>query len=136
MWIEQLAGLESEQVIRLQAAGVRSCRQLLRASRQQDSFLALVKSTGLPVETLQNLVLRAELSQIRGIGPTNLAHLLQVGVDSLPLLAAQEPEPLQSQLQQVLARPPNLAVIEDWILQAWRRWGGRTKSQRPPYPAP
>lgn len=136
MWVEQLPGLESEHIVRLRAAGVRSCRQLLHASRQQETFLRLAESTGLPLETLQTLVHQAELSQIRGIGPTNLSHLQKAGVDSLRLLADQEPEPLRSRLQQVLARPPNLAVIEDWILQARRRQGRRTKDRYPPYPRP
>jgi hypothetical protein len=47
-----------------------------------------------------------------------LNRLFEVGVDSLAALATREPGALQAELQQVTARPPNLAVIEHWILQA------------------
>ena len=67
------------------------------------------------------VVRRAEISQIRGIGITTLAHLFEVGIDSLDKLATRKPETLRADLQRVTPRPPNLAVIEDWIVQAGQR---------------
>jgi len=118
MRVEQLPGLKTEALARLQAAGIISCRQLLRASQRQAQLLSLARTTELPLETLCSLVHRAELSQIRGIGPTTLAHLFEVGVVSLATLADQEPETLQAGLRQVTDRPPNLAVLEHWVFQA------------------
>ncbi|MFC2037329.1 DUF4332 domain-containing protein [Chloroflexota bacterium] len=126
MQLEQLPGVGIEQLTRMQAAGIGSCRQLLRAGQKRGKLSHLAKTTGLPHEEIRSLVQAAELSQIRGIGPTTLAHLWEVGVDSLENLAGQEPEPLQMQLQQVAARSPNLAVIENWILQARQQKGRRT----------
>jgi hypothetical protein len=122
MQIGELLGLDSEEISWLQAAGIRNCRQLLRASQRPEQFLALARSTTLPPETLHRAVGQAELSQIRGIGPTTLAHLVAVEVDGLEGLAEQEPQQLQARLQQVAVRPPNLALIESWIQQAqWLR---------------
>lgn len=126
MQIEQLPGLEADHVSQLRAIGIHSCRQLLRASRRQGAFAGLSKATELSPETLQSVVRKVELCQIRGIGPTTLAQLWEIGVDSLEALANREPTEVQAQLCQVTARPPNLAVIEDWILQARRRKGRRT----------
>jgi predicted RecB family nuclease len=123
MRVEQLPGMEAEQTTRLQAAGINSCRQLLRASQRQDQLLSLSKATGLSPKALEGIVRRAELSQIRGIGTATLAQLYEVGVHSLEALAAREPETLRTDLQRVTARPPNLAVIEDWIQQARRKSG-------------
>jgi CheY-like chemotaxis protein len=93
-------------------------------------MLALSKSSGLCLETLQSVVCKAELGLVRGVGPVTLARLCEAGVDSVAQLAAQEPQMLQLLLRQNGARPPNLALIEDWILQARRHsWRGeRTRA--------
>jgi nucleotidyltransferase/DNA polymerase involved in DNA repair len=125
MRVEELPGLETEQIARLRAAGISNCRQLVRASQRQERFQNLVSATKLPLETLHTLVQRAELCWVRGVGPATLVHLHEAGVDSLVTLASQEPNTLQAKLQEVTPRPPNLAVIEDWILQARRQNGRR-----------
>ena len=130
MQLAQLPGLNTEQILQLQAAGVSTCRQLLRASKRQERLQLLARAADLPAETLGALVQQAELSQIRGVGPTTLAHLLAAGVDSLAALAGQEPEALQAKIQQATTRPPNLAVIENWILQA-RQLDGRQPESEP-----
>jgi predicted RecB family nuclease len=120
MKITSLPGLNPEQIARLQAAGIGTCQQLLRTSRREERYQALLRSTGLPPETLVDIKQRAELSQIRGIGPAALALLLDAGVKSVDELAAQEPESIQHSLRAATGHPPNLAVIENWILQARR----------------
>ena len=123
MRVEQLPHMEAEQITRLRAAGINNCRQLLRAWQRPERFQRLAIATGLSQDTLKDVVQRAEVSQIRGVGTTTLAHLFAVGIDSLGALAARTPESLREDLQRVCARPPNLAVIEDWILQAGQRAG-------------
>jgi hypothetical protein len=118
MRVEQLPHMEDDQIARLQAAGINNCRQLLRAGQRRERLLSLAGATGLSPKNLESIVRRAELSQIRGIGTTTLTQLSAVGVDSLEALAVREPEVLRTELHQVTARPPNLAVIEDWIVQA------------------
>lgn len=120
MKISLLPGLNPDQIVRLQAAGISTCHQLLRASRRDEQFQALLRATGLPPETLVDIKQRAELSQIRGIGPAVLARLLDAGVTSVDELAAHEPEAIQYSLRATTEHPPNLAVIESWILQARR----------------
>jgi nucleotidyltransferase/DNA polymerase involved in DNA repair len=131
MRLAELPGLEAEQLTQLQAAGIGNCQQLLRATKRQDRLLTLARAADLSPEALRSVVHRAELSQIRGVGPTTLAHLFAVGVDSLAALTSQGPEALQAQLHRRIARPPNLAVIEDWILQARRLSGHRSELVAP-----
>jgi nucleotidyltransferase/DNA polymerase involved in DNA repair len=123
MRVEQLPHMEAEQIRRLRAAGITNCRQLLRACQRPERFQRLETVTGLPSETLSDIMRKAEVSQIRGVGTRTLAHLFEVGVDSLDTLAALKPESLRADLQRVMTRPPNLAVIEDWIVQAGQRAG-------------
>ena len=124
MRIEQVPGLDVEQISHLRAIGIHNCKQLLRASQQWERFPILSKATNLPAEVLRRLVRRAELCGIRGIGPATLDLLCKLGVDSVAALAEQEPEALRSRFRQLTPRPPNLAVIEDWIWQARQRKGG------------
>jgi hypothetical protein len=121
MRVEHLPYMEAEQTRRLRAAGITTCRQLLRACQRPERFQRLEHASGLSHATLSDIVQRAEVSQIRGIGSTTLAQLFEVGVDSLEKLATSKPGTLRAELQQVTTRPPNLAVIEDWIVQASQR---------------
>jgi predicted flap endonuclease-1-like 5' DNA nuclease len=121
MLLDQLPGLETEQVCLLQSLGIRNWRQLLRASQHKDRMLFLSQAAKLPPDTLRALIRRLELGRIQGIGPATLRQLWTVGVDSIDNLAEQEPAQLQVCLRQVALRPPNLAVIEDWIAQAQKQ---------------
>ena len=123
MQIDQVPGLEQELILRLRAAGIRNCRQLLRVSRRRARMSLLCQTADLSPEMLHLLVRRIELYQIRGIGPAMLDNLWQLDVRSVEDLAAWEPADLQQAIRTVAERPPNLAVIEDWILQAQRRKG-------------
>ena len=124
MNIEQLPGLEDEQVARLHRAGMRTCRQLLRASRKRGDSISLTQAIDLQPKDLGQIVSMAELGEIGGIGPASLHWLFEAGCGSTVELAAQEPRSLQTKLREVGAKPPNLAVLEHWILQARRRTGG------------
>ena len=127
MRVDQLPGVETEQVSRLRAAGIQNCRQLLRAGQRPERFHILANSTQMSQEALHQLVQRAGLTRIRGVGTRTLSLLFAVGVDSLTALAEQEPETLQARLLLFATKPPNLAVIEDWILQA-RQYHGRRET--------
>jgi hypothetical protein len=118
MRVGQLPDVDAEQIARLQAAGISNSRQLLRASQRRERFLELVDATGLSQRALEEVVRRAEVSLIRGIGSATLSDLLRAGVDSLEGLALREPETLRAELYRVTTRVPNLAVVEDWISQA------------------
>ena len=131
MQIDQVPGLEQESVLRLRAAGIHNARQLLRVSRRRGRMSLLSESTDLPLEALNILVRKVEVGQIRGIGPAMLDSLWQLNVCSLEDLAAWEPAELQEKMRPVVDRPPNLAVIEDWILQAQRRTGVRPAALAP-----
>lgn len=121
MNIDRLPGLTPDQVARVQQAGIRTCRQLLRYPRNECHMESLVRATGLSLPEVSSILQRAEITRVRGIGPVALASLLSAGVSSLADLAAEEPLLLHSRLRQATASPPNLAVIEHWIIQA-RRW--------------
>jgi hypothetical protein len=118
MQLKDVPGLEPDQLASMRATGVSNLRQLLSTARQDGGLAGLAQASGLPIEALQDLVRRAELSQLQGIGPRALAQLLEAGVRSLSLLAHEEPAALQHRLRRCMDHPPNLAIIEHWITQA------------------
>jgi nucleotidyltransferase/DNA polymerase involved in DNA repair len=120
MKIDELPGLEVDEIGRLRRAGISSRRQLLRLAREDSRLEALAAETNLPLDQLRRAVNWSELSEIRGVGPATLEQLRQAGIESLGDLAAQQPESLSAALRETTDQPPNLAVIEDWIRQARR----------------
>ena len=121
MQIEDLPGVEPHHALSLRDAGIWTCQQLLHVARCPNRLAGVAEASRLPMVVLRDLINRAELSQLQGVGPANLTHLVAAGVPTLSALAAQEPDVLRLRLGRVTARPPNLAVVEHWIVQARRR---------------
>ncbi|HNS52513.1 MAG TPA: DUF4332 domain-containing protein [Anaerolineae bacterium] len=133
MQILDLPGVDPRHAAGLKNAGIWTCQQLLQLARYPNRLPGLAQASGLSMGALRDLVDRAELSRLQGVGPAHLGYLIAAGIDTLAALAAQEPEALGLRLSQVTPRSPNLAVVEDWILQARRR--ARQPGQDDP-PAP
>jgi predicted flap endonuclease-1-like 5' DNA nuclease len=134
MQIEELPGVEPRDALSLKEAGIRTCQQLAQVARYPGRLSSLAQALRLTMAALRDLVDRAELSRLQGVGPTSLTHLLAAGVLTLSALAAQEPEALRLRLSQVTARPPNLAVVEHWIAQARCRRARQPGQEESPAP--
>jgi predicted flap endonuclease-1-like 5' DNA nuclease len=134
MQIEELPGVEPRHALSLRDVGIRTCQQLLQAARYPHRLPSLAQASRLSMAALRVLVDRAELSQLQGIGPTNLAHLNTAGIPDLSALAAQEPDALRLRLSRVTDRPPNLAVVEHWIAQARQRRTNKPGQEDSPAP--
>lgn len=100
--------------------GVSTSRHLVGLARRSGWLLILAEQTGLPPTLLHRTLQWAELVEIRGVGAVTLARLRSVGIETVADLAACQPEALHADLRRVVASPPNLAMIENWILQARR----------------
>lgn len=121
MQIQDLPGVEPRHAASLKSVGIWTCQQLLQVARYPNRLPGLAQASGLSMAVLRNLADRAELSRLQGVGPAHLGNLVAAGIHTLAALAAQEPEALGLCLSRVTSRPPNLAVVENWILQARRR---------------
>ena len=121
MKLDLLPCMTSEQLTQLRELGITSCRHLARVGQRPERLETLARDAELSPHFLRDMVHLAELSEIRGVGPAMLAHLLEVGVDSPARMGSLDPVTLQNRLRKVASPPPNLAVIESWISQARRR---------------
>jgi hypothetical protein len=77
----------------------------------------------LPKEELIRWVEYAKLVQIKGLGIENLRLLEQVGVDSVTVLAGEEPDRLYGRMIQFRNQKPNLrkAKVRIWIREAQKK---------------
>jgi predicted flap endonuclease-1-like 5' DNA nuclease len=84
---------------------------------------ALAETTGLSGDTILELINRADLARVRGIGRQYSNLLEEAGVDTVPELAQRKAANLHKALTEVAAgcgvkRPPTLDQVEDWVGQA------------------
>jgi predicted flap endonuclease-1-like 5' DNA nuclease len=121
MQIQDLPGVEPRHAANLKSVGIWTCQQLLQVARYPNRLHGLAQVSGLSMAVLRDLVDRAEVSRLQGVGPAHLAYLVAAGIHTLAALAAQEPEALRLRLSRVTSHSPNLAVVENWIAQARQR---------------
>ncbi|MFQ5342708.1 MAG: DUF4332 domain-containing protein [Anaerolineae bacterium] len=121
--IAELRGVTSQQVETLKAHGITNAGQLLDRASTPQGRRDLAEATGISSADLLEMVNRADLSRIHGIG-RQYSHLLEdVGVDTCPELAQRNPANLHAALREAAAgsgikRPPTSQQVEDWVGQA------------------
>lgn len=112
---------------RLLALGLRTTRQLLRASATPAQRVGLEARTGISAERILVWTHRADLLRLTGLGPVYVQLLARAGLGRLADLAAwSDPRRLALRLQRVCARAaaagtaPGVAVVHRWLSQARR----------------
>ncbi len=122
--LTEIEGIGDAYAARLEAAGVRSCEQLLRKGGKPKGRANLAESSGLGSKRILNWVNRADLARIDGVG-SEYADLLEwSGVDTVPELAQRSPRSLHAKMiavnkqKKVVRNPPGLKQVESWVKQA------------------
>jgi predicted flap endonuclease-1-like 5' DNA nuclease len=122
----RLYGIQPELEARLKVLGIRDSDDLLRFCATPSSVANLARATGVEVHVIRQLVHRADLTRIRGIGETYTMLLEEAGVGSLKELATRCPEDLRAQFsainreRQLVGRVPALAMVSGWVTKARR----------------
>src|SRR5262245_56975323 len=108
----------------LKVAKITTSNNLLAAAGDPDDRDLLARRTRLDPDLLLNLVRRADLARINGLGISFGRMLEIVGVVDVDDLANQEPRSLHQRLRQYNAaerltrRSPTLDEVESWVAQA------------------
>ncbi len=122
--VSSIKGMNPELAAKLKAEGITNTDQLLEAAGKAGPRRDLAKKLGISGSELLDLVNRADLARIKGIGDA-YAHLLEeAGVDSVKELSHRVPANLHDRMtklneeKKLVPRVPTLEAITTWIDEA------------------
>lgn len=122
----KLYGMQPDLEAKLKMLGIRDSDDLLRFCTSSSAVDELSRAVGVEPHVISQLVHRADLARIRGIGEAYTMLLEQAGVSTLTDLAQRCPEDLRSEFarinreQQLVGRVPALAMVNGWVTKARR----------------
>jgi hypothetical protein len=90
--LKSFRGARPEHLRALAAAGIRSAEQMLQAGRTPRDRAKLAGRTGIPVETILELVKLADLARLPGVKGIRARLYLDAGMDTPAKIAACEPD--------------------------------------------
>lgn len=109
---------------KLQAAGVKSCEQLLEQGSTKKGREKIATSTGMDMGRVLRFVNHADLCRIKGVGGEYSELLEAAGVDSVPELANRNAENLAQKMAEVNGQKklvrvvPAAKSVSAWVTQA------------------
>jgi hypothetical protein len=96
--ITQIGGIDAMSLERLRAVRIRTTAGLLKAAKDAKGRKALAGLTGIPVADILDLVNRADLMRVKGLGGDYTCLLRGVGVDTLRALRHRNPKHLAQKM--------------------------------------
>jgi predicted flap endonuclease-1-like 5' DNA nuclease len=123
MRLHEIRGIQVNTAEKLAAEGVKTSEALLEAGKTAAGRKELAAKVGADPKEILELVNRADLARVRGIGEVYSNLLENAGVDTVLELSKRVPANLHAKLvEQTTAgdaqRAPTLAQVEDWVKQA------------------
>ncbi len=123
MRVPAIRGIQTSTAEKLLAEGIKTSEDLLEKGRTPAGRKELAAKVGADAKELLELVNRADLARVRGIGEIYSNLLEQAGVDTVAELAKRVPANLHARLVEQAQtgdarRAPTLAQVEDWVSQA------------------
>ena len=122
--MRELRGVTADLHGRLREHGMQDSDQLLDVGRTLVGRKELASKTGADPKHILDLVNRADLARIRGIGSAYSNLLEEAGVDTVKELATRRADNLFAKLLEINAakklvgRTPTQQMVQDWISQA------------------
>ena len=110
----------------LKSRSITTCDQLLAVAGQFDDRAALAHAARIAPDQLTELVRRADLARVKGVGTVFGRMLEDLGIGEVAKLAHQKPGRLHARLHrynaasQLARRSPTADEVADWIDQARR----------------
>lgn len=93
--LRDFLGVNQEWIARLEALGIKTSDQMLRAGASPEMRAALAEKTGIPVEGILELVKLSDLARLPGVKGIRARLYYAAGVDCVEKLASWEPEALR-----------------------------------------
>lgn len=124
--ISKLRGVPAPARMALKRRRTTTCEQLLRAAGNRPARLRLASDLGLEPALLDQLVRRADLARVNGVGAVFGMMLEAQGISDVPGLRQEDPVRLHARLvaynaqERLARRSPTPEEVEDWVMQARR----------------
>ncbi len=122
--VDKIRGITPETAAKLKTFSILNSEQLLQAGHTPDARKALAKQIGVDPKALMELLNRADLDRVAGIGAAYANLLEEAGVDTVKELSKRTPENLHAKLvevnaaQKITNHPPTLQQVETWVKEA------------------
>ncbi len=118
--------LTTEERKHLERLDLHTADDLVHRTRTQAGYKRTLGELKLPPGRLDELIRQAKLIDVKGLGIGNFLLLEKAGIDSVEVLAQENPEGLHEKLRSVAGpqpstRPPSRAKTKVWIMEARRR---------------
>jgi predicted flap endonuclease-1-like 5' DNA nuclease len=115
--------MEATLAAKLVAGGLKTSEELLAAGKTPAGRKELAAKVGVDQKALLELLNRADLARVKGIGEVYSNLLENAGVDTVAELAKRIPTNLYAKLAEQAQngdarRAPTLAQVENWVKQA------------------
>lgn len=122
--IGEIKGLDANHAQKLEAEGIHTTDDLLKATSNGPERSALAKKVGIEGSQLTEWINRADLMRLKGVG-TEMANLLEeCGVDSCKELQHRKADNLHTRLKEtndakkITHHAPTLEQVQEWITEA------------------
>lgn len=96
--IKEIGGIDAASLEKLRAIRIRTTAGLLKAAKDAKGRKELASKTGIPVGEILDLVNRADLMRVKGLGGDYTCLLRGVGVDTLRALRHRNPQHLAKKM--------------------------------------
>ncbi|MFL5337702.1 MAG: DUF4332 domain-containing protein [Geminicoccaceae bacterium] len=122
--ISKLRGVPERARLALKVQRITTCEQLLAAAGSFEGREAVARATRLDREFLDDLLCRADMARVSGVGVVFCGMLDDLGIGHVGQLAACDHTDLHRRLRdhnqehRLARRSPTLEEVEDWIRQA------------------
>ncbi len=122
--ISEIRGISDAVAAALKSQGLSDSDSLLAAAKTPGERTALAKAVNITAKDLLELVNRADLARIKGIGQVYSDLMEEAGVDTVKELAKRVPANLHAKMieinstKQLTSRPPSAEQVADFVEQA------------------
>jgi predicted flap endonuclease-1-like 5' DNA nuclease len=122
--ISEIKDLDPQVQAKLEEAGIKTTDDLLREAGAGPQRTALAHKLGIAGPQLTELINRADLMRLKGVGKEMANLLEECGVDSCKELQHRKAETLAAKLKEtndqkkITHHAPTLAQVQEWIHEA------------------
>jgi hypothetical protein len=102
--LKEFQGINSADLVKLENAGIRDVREIVKAGQTLTKRKKLSAKTGVPVATILELVKLSDLTRIQGVKGTRARLYYDAGVDTMEKMAKWDPTELRMMLEEFIKK--------------------------------